>query len=89
MKHNAPHGSSAGCAGFSVLDLMIVVVIGAIIVTYVLGQLSSIQKPLVRTNAAQRLTTYVQKARSDSIRRHANENNRMAQILFSMRKLTT
>jgi Tfp pilus assembly protein FimT len=67
-------------AGFSVLDMLIVVVIVGIIVTYVLGQISTIQKPLARTNAAQRLTAYVQNARSDSIRRHANEINRMAQI---------
>jgi len=67
-------------AGFSVLDMLIVVVIVGIIVTYVLGQISTIQKPLARTNAAQRLMAYVQNARSDSIRRHANEINRMAQI---------
>lgn len=67
-------------AGFSVLDLMIVVVIVAIVVTYILGQINTIQKPLARTNAAQRLTTYIYNARSDSIRRHANETNRMAQI---------
>lgn len=67
-------------AGFSVLDMMIVVVIVAIIVTYILGQIHTIQKPLARTNAAQRLTAYVQSARSDSIRRHATETHRMAQI---------
>jgi len=67
-------------AGFSVLDMLIVVVIVSIIVTYVLGQISTIQKPLARTNAAQRLTAYVQTARSDSIRRHASEITRMAQI---------
>jgi type II secretory pathway pseudopilin PulG len=67
-------------AGFSVLDLLIAVVILGIIVTYILGQISTIQKPLARTNAAQRLTMYIQNARSDSIRRHANEMNRMAQI---------
>ena len=69
-----------GSAGFSVLDMLIVVVIVAIIVTYVLGQISTIQKPLARKNAAQRLTAYVQNARSDSIRRHASELDRMAQI---------
>ena len=69
-----------GSAGFSVLDMMIVVVIVAIIVTYVLGQIRTIQRPLARTNAATRLTAYVQTARSDSIRRHASEINRMAQI---------
>ena len=67
-------------AGFSFLDMMIAVVILAIIVTYVLGQISTIRKPLARTNAAQRLTSYIQRARSDSIRRHANEMPRMAQI---------
>ena len=67
-------------AGFSVLDVLICVVILGIIVTYILGQISTIQKPLARNNAAQRLTMYVQNARSDSIRRHANEMNRMAQI---------
>lgn len=71
---------SDASAGFSVLDMLIVVVIVSIIVTYLLGQISTIQKPLVRTNAAQRLTAYVQTARSDSIRRHASEITRMAQI---------
>jgi type II secretory pathway pseudopilin PulG len=76
---NSPARSSRD-AGFSVLDLLIVVVILGIIVSYLLGQISTIQKPLARTNAAQRLTMYVQNARSDSIRRHANEMTRMAQI---------
>lgn len=67
-------------AGFSVLDLLIVVVIAGIIVTYLIGAVTTMQKPLTRTNAAQRLSNYVQSARSDSIRRHANEMNRMAQI---------
>lgn len=67
-------------SGVSVLDLLICVVIVAIIVSYLLGQIATIQKPLARTNAAHRLSNYVQSARSDSIRRHANEMNRMAQI---------
>jgi len=67
-------------AGFSVLDLLIVVVVFGIIVTYLLGQISTIQKPLARTNAAQRLNMYVQNARSDSMRRHASDMTRMAQI---------
>jgi hypothetical protein len=66
--------------GISVLDLLICVVIVGIIVSYLLGQIATIQKPLVRTNAAQRLSNYIQSARSDSIRRHANEMKRMAQI---------
>ncbi len=74
---------SNASAGFSVLDMLIVVVIVAIIVTFVLGQINTIQKPLARKNAAQRLTAYVQSARSDSIRRHATEINRMAQITVS------
>ncbi|HEX3229931.1 MAG TPA: GspH/FimT family protein [Pyrinomonadaceae bacterium] len=77
---NAERVKSITSAGFSVLDMLIVVVIVSIIVTYILGQISTIQKPLARTNAAQRLTAYVQTARSDSIRRHASEINRMAQI---------
>jgi Tfp pilus assembly protein FimT len=60
--------------------MLIVVVIVAIIVKYVLGQISTIRKPFARTNAALRLMTHVQNARSDSIRRHASELNRMAQI---------
>ena len=62
------------------LDMLIVVVIVSIIVTYILGQISTIRKPLARTNAAQRLTAYVHTARSDSMRRHASEITRMAQI---------
>ena len=77
---NTEQAKSSTSAGFSVLDMLIVVVIVSIIVTYILGQISTIQKPLARTNAAQRLTAYVQTARSDSIRRHASEITRMAQI---------
>jgi len=77
---NTALAKSSTSAGFSVLDMLIVVVIVSIIVTYILGQISTIQKPLARTNAAQRLTAYVQTARSDSMRRHANEITRMAQI---------
>lgn len=71
---------SSRIEGFSVLDLMIVVVIVSIIVSYILAQVSTIQKPLARSNAAQRLTMYIQNARSDSIRRHADDFTRMAQI---------
>jgi len=77
---NQPSAQIGRNAGFSVLDMLIVVVIVAIIVTYVLGQIRTIQKPLARTNAAQRLTAYIQNARSDSMRRHASEITRMAQI---------
>lgn len=81
MKNISRSPSAANdSAGFSVIDLMIVVVILGIIGTYVLGQISTIQKPLARNNAAQRLTMYVKSARSDSMRRHANEMDRMAQI---------
>jgi type II secretory pathway pseudopilin PulG len=77
---NQPRAQLGDNAGVSVLDMMIVVVIAAIIITYILGQISTIQKPLARTNAAQRLTGYIQNARSDSMRRHASEITRMAQI---------
>lgn len=80
MKNSITQLNASRSEGFSLLDLLIVVVIVGIIVSYLIGQITTIQKPLARTNAAQRLTAYVQSARSDSIRRHANEMNRMAQI---------
>src|SRR5437868_2226900 len=80
MKNRDYSQENSTSRGFSVLDLLIVVVILSIIVTYVLAQIRVIQRPLARTNAAQRFTAYLQNARSDSMRRHATETNRMAQI---------
>ena len=77
MRRLTKHNRSTG---FSVLDLMIAVVFVFIIVSYVLTQVVMMRKSQARTNAADKIASYLRTARSDSIRRHALEPERMARI---------
>jgi len=68
------------CEGYSVVDLLIVVVIILTLASYVWTQLIQAQRTQVRSNAAQQLAYYLETARSDSMRRRATEAAQMAQV---------
>src|SRR5215468_3861103 len=68
------------CEGASVVDLLIVVVIILIIVSYVWTTVIQAQLSHVRSHAAQQLATYMETARSDSVRRRATDSAVMAQV---------
>ncbi len=66
--------------GFSVLELLIVVVMILIVISYIVTQTIQAQKPLLRTDAAQQFANYLERARNDSMRRHASDVAQMAQV---------
>jgi type II secretory pathway pseudopilin PulG len=68
------------CNGFSILDLLIVMVMIGIVVSLALPFMRTAQKPLLRANAVQQFSSYLQEARSDSKKRRASAAPQMAQI---------
>ncbi len=66
--------------GFSVIELLIVVAMVGTVVGYALLQIAQARQNLARTNAAREFSTYLEKARLDSLRRHPMTTAQMAQI---------
>src|SRR5712691_6055039 len=67
-------------AGFSVLELLIVVAMVSVISGFALMQIVRARQNMARANAAQQLAAYLEKARLDSVRRHATTSANMAQV---------
>jgi len=67
-------------AGFSILDLLIVMVLSATVISVMMASLGQAQKPMALTNAAQQFASYLQQARSDSGKLHATNAPQMAQV---------
>ena len=80
MRTSSPLKARNDCAGVTILDLLIGTTVLAIMVSLAVPLMISAQKPLARTNAAQELSSYVQRARSDSKRLHAVAPEKMAQV---------
>jgi prepilin-type N-terminal cleavage/methylation domain-containing protein len=72
-----PHGNTSG---FSVIELLIVVAMISVISGFALIQIVQARQDMTRANAAQQLATYLEKARVDSLRRHATDSTQMAQV---------
>jgi len=66
--------------GFSTIELLMIVVIVLIVITYTLSTVVRGQKPALRANAARQLANYLEQARNDSVRRRANAASQMAQV---------
>jgi len=66
--------------GFSTIELLMIVVIILIVITYTLSTVVRGQKPALRANAARQLVNYLEQARNDSVRRRANAASQMAQV---------
>lgn len=80
MKASSTSKKLSANGGFTLVDLLIVMVVGAMIVSLMVGTMGSAQKSIVITNAAQQFATYVQQARSDSKKLHATAAPQMAQL---------
>lgn len=72
--------NSASESGFSVLELLIVAVMLSVIVGFAINQIAQAKQNMARANAIRELTTYIEKARLDSVRRHATTSAQMAQV---------
>ena len=75
-----PEDDVSSCKGFSVLELLIVVVMILIVVTYFLTSVVRVQKPAARSNASRQFLNYLEQARNDSMRRRATVPSQMAQV---------
>src|SRR5438552_18970634 len=75
------HASAATISqGFTMLDLLIAATIASIVISYALTQIVNAQTAALRHRAAQEFSSYLERARSDSIRRHATDPRQMARI---------
>lgn len=70
----------SGGAGFSVFELLIVLAMVSVITGFALMQIVRARQVMTRHNAARQFATYLEKARLDSVRRHAMSSGSMAQI---------
>ena len=71
---------SDNASGFSVLELMIVAVMLAVLTGFAITQIDKAQQNMTRANAVRELATNIEKARLDSVRRHATTDAQMAQV---------
>jgi prepilin-type N-terminal cleavage/methylation domain-containing protein len=67
-------------AGFTVLELLIVIAMIAVISGFALIQIVRARQLMIRANAAQELLGYLEKARLDSVRRRPATTAEMAQV---------
>ena len=67
-------------AGFTVLELLIVVAMISVTTGFVVMQIARARRLMIRDNAAQELVAYLEKARVDSVRRRPATTAQMAQV---------
>ncbi len=67
-------------AGFSMLELLIVVTMMTVVVGFAFMQIARARQIMVRTNAANQLTAWLEKTRLDSVRRRPMTTTQMAQV---------
>jgi Tfp pilus assembly protein FimT len=82
MKAPLTTKGSANASGFSVLELLIVGVMISVLVGFAITQIAKAKQNMTRANAVKELTTYIEKARLDSVRRHATTSTQMAQVVI-------
>lgn len=80
MKPPLMTNSAANASGFSVLELLIVAVMISVLVGFAITQIAQAKQNMTRANAVRELSTYIEKARLDSVRRHATTSAQMAQV---------
>ena len=80
MKPPLKTKNAANASGFSVLELLIVAVMISVLVGFAITQIAQAKQNMTRANAVRELTTYIEKARLDSVRRHATTSAQMAQV---------
>ena len=72
--------NSGRSAGFATVDFLIVAVIILIVVSYAWTAITQAQRTHTREGAAQQFASFLERARSDSMRRRATDARQMAQI---------
>ena len=72
--------NSRRCDGFATVDFLIVAVIILIVVTYAWTAVTQAQRWQAREGAAQQFASFLERARSDSMRRRATDARQMAQV---------
>ena len=80
---NSSHASAVKIScneGFAMLDLLIAATIVSIVISYALTEMVHAQTAALRHRAAQEFSSYLERARNDSIRRHATDPRQMARI---------
>ncbi len=80
MKAPLTHKDHSDSAGFSAFELLIVVAMISVISGFAFVQIVRARQIMTRTNAARQFASYLEKARLDSVRRHAMTSTSMAQI---------
>lgn len=80
MKAPLIEKQSGNDAGFSVLELLIVGVMVSVLIGFAITQVARAKQNMTRANAVRELATYIEKARLDSVRRHATTTAQMAQV---------
>ena len=75
-----PTNKSSLTAGFATVDFLIVAVIILIMVTYVSSAIMQAHRWQAREGAAQQFANYLERARSDSMRRRATDSQQMAEV---------
>lgn len=71
---------SGNDSGFSVVELLIVVVMLSVITGFAITQIAQAKQNMTRANAVRELITNIEKARLDSVRRHATTSTQLAQV---------
>ena len=73
----------AGMRGISVVELLIVTGMVFVLSGFALTQITRASKSVTRTNVARQMSIYIEKARLDSIRRHATSVSQMARVTLT------
>lgn len=76
MKHSVLNSQS----GISLVEILVVVVISGILVTFSVAQFGRAKNNFVRQNIAREFKTSLERARFDSVKRHAVDETTMAEI---------
>jgi Tfp pilus assembly protein FimT len=69
--------------GISIVELLIVVAMIAVVTAFAVMQIGAAQRAMRLSNSAREFMGYVEKARLDSIRRHAMSNAEMASVTIA------
>src|SRR5437588_12056648 len=80
---DASHASAATISrsqGFTMLDLLIAATVISIVISYALTEIVHAQTAALLHRAAQEFSTYLERARNDSVRRHATDPRQMARV---------
>ncbi|HKR01182.1 MAG TPA: hypothetical protein VJT09_10940 [Pyrinomonadaceae bacterium] len=85
-QHNCSQSHAAttsGERGVSIVELLIVVVMITVVTSFAVMQIGAAQRAMRLTNSAREFAGYLEKARLDSVRRHAMSNGEMASVTIN------